>query len=126
MKNSLRIEIGLLILRIAPSVMLLTHGIPKFNKLTGGGEIEFGDPLGIGAVPSLFLVVIGEVVCPILIIIGLQARFAAIPSAITMAVAAAVVHSSDPFSVKEKALLFLTCFVAIIFLGPGKFSIDGK
>ncbi len=124
MKNSLRIEIGLLILRIAPAVMLLTHGIPKFNKLTSEGEIEFGDPIGIGATPSLFLVVFGEVICPLLIIIGFKTRFAAIPPAITMAVAAAIVHSSDPFPTKEKALLFLTCFVAIIFLGPGKFSID--
>jgi putative oxidoreductase len=126
MKNSLRIEIGLLILRVSPAVMLLTHGIPKFRKLTGGGEIEFGDPIGIGPIPSLFLAVVGEVVCPILIIIGFKARFAAIPSAITMAVAVTIIHSSDPFGVKEKALLFLTCFVAIIFLGPGKFSIDGK
>lgn len=126
MKNSLRIEIGLLILRLSSAAMLLTHGIPKFQKLIGGGEIEFGDPIGIGPVPSLFLTVVGEFVCPILIIIGFKARFAAIPAAITMAVAAFIVHSDDPFGSKEKALLFLTCFVAIIFLGPGKFSIDRK
>ncbi|MGF1558306.1 MAG: DoxX family protein [Flavobacteriaceae bacterium] len=126
MKNSLRIELGLLILRISSSVMLLTHGIPKFQKLIAGGEIEFGDPIGIGAAPSLFLAVIGELVCPILIIIGYKTRFAAIPSAITMGVAAFIVHAADPFGTKEKALLFLTCFVVIIFLGPGKFSIDRK
>ena len=126
MKNSLRIDIGLLILRISSAAMLLTHGIPKFQKLIGGGEIEFGDPIGIGPVPSLFLTVVGEFVCPILIIIGFKARFAAIPAAITMAVAAFIVHGDDPFGSKEKALLFLTCFVAIIFLGPGKFSIDRK
>ena len=126
MKNSLRIALGLLILRISSSVMLLTHGIPKFQKLIAGGEIEFGDPIGIGAAPSLFLAVIGELVCPILIIIGYKTRFAAIPSAITMGVAAFIVHATDPFGTKEKALLFLTCFVVIIFLGPGKFSIDRK
>tara|TARA_R110002167_G_scaffold237673_4_gene442856 strand:- start:5914 stop:6294 length:381 start_codon:yes stop_codon:yes gene_type:complete len=124
MKNSLRIEIGLAILRISSSVLLLTHGIPKFQKLIGGGEIEFSDPIGIGPVPSLFLAVIGEVLCPILIIIGFKARFAAIPTAIMMAIVAFSVHASDPIGVKEKSLLFLTCFVAIIFLGPGKFSID--
>lgn len=126
MKNSLRIDLGLLILRISSSVMLLTHGIPKFQKLIAGGEIEFGDPIGIGPAPSLFLAVIGELVCPILIIIGFKTRFAAIPSAITMGVAAFIVHATDPFGTKEKALLFLTCFVVIIFLGPGKFSIDRK
>lgn len=126
MKNSLSTDLGLLILRISSSVMLLTHGIPKFQKLIAGGDIEFGDPIGIGAAPSLFLAVIGELVCPILIIIGFKTRFAAIPSAITMGVAAFIVHASDPFATKEKALLFLTCFVVIIFLGPGKFSIDRK
>lgn len=126
MKNSLRIDIGLLILRIAPSVMLLTHGIPQFQKLIGTEEIEFGDPIGIGPVPSLFLTVISEVLCPILVIIGFKTRFAAIPTAITMAVAAFIVHSADSFATQEKALLYLTFFVAILFLGPGKFSIDRK
>ena len=125
MKNNLQTQIGLAFLRIVPSVMLLTHGLPKFQKLIGG-DFEFGDPIGIGATPSLFLAVIGEFICPILVIIGFKTRWMAVPPAITMAVAGFIVHSADPFATKEKAFLFLAFFIAIMLFGPGKFSIDKK
>ena len=125
MKNNLQTNIGLALLRIAPSIMLLTHGIPKFQKLISG-KFEFGDPIGIGSTPSLFLAVIGEFVCPILIIIGFKTRWMAIPPAIIMLVAGFIVHAADPFGTKEKTFLFITFFIAIIILGPGKFSIDKK
>ena len=125
MKNNLQTHIGLAFLRIVPSIMLITHGLPKFQKLISG-DFEFGDPIGIGATPSLFLAVIGEFICPILIIIGFKTRWMAVPPAITMLVAGFIVHSADPFGTKEKAFLFLAFFIAIILLGPGKYSIDKK
>ena len=125
MKNNLQTYIGLAFLRIVPSIMLITHGLPKFQKLISG-DFEFGDPIGIGATPSLFLAVIGEFICPILIIIGFKTRWMAVPPAITMLVAGFIVHSADPFGTKEKAFLFLAFFIAIILLGPGKYSIDKK
>ncbi len=125
MTKSLKTDIGLAVLRILPSAFLMTHGWGKFNRLISG-NFEFPDPISIGSSPSLFLAVIGEFICPILIIIGFKTRWAAVPSAITMFVAAFIVHASDPFSDKEKALLFLVTFIAIIFLGPGRFSIDRK
>jgi len=125
MKSSLLKDIGLAVLRILPSLMMLTHGYPKFQKLISG-DLEFGDPIGIGAAPSLFLTVIGEFICPILLIIGFKTRWVAIPSAITMLVAAVIVHGDDPFGTKEKALLYLAFFIAIILLGPGKYSLDKK
>ncbi|AZQ58324.1 DoxX family protein [Maribacter sp. MJ134] len=125
MKNSLLKDIGLAFFRIAVSAMMLFHGLPKFQKLIAG-NFEFGNPLGIGAAPSLFLAVIGEFVCPILLIIGFKTRWAAIPAAITMLVAAVIVHGEDPFGTKEKALFYLVAFVTIALLGPGKFSIDKK
>ncbi|GAB5473733.1 MAG: DoxX family protein [Maribacter sp.] len=125
MTTSLTKDIGLALLRILPSAMLLTHGLPKFQKLISG-NFEFGDPIGIGPAPSLFLAVIGEFICPILLIVGFKTRWVAIPPAITMAVAAFIVHASDPFGTKEKAFLFLAFFVVIILVGPGKFSVDKK
>lgn len=125
MKNNLQSNIGLALLRIVPSAMLLSHGIPKFQKLLNG-NLEFADSLGIGAAPSLFLTVIGEFVCPILIIIGFKTRWSAVYSAITMSIIGFVHHASDPFKVKEKAFMFLVFFLAIIILGPGKYSVDKK
>jgi putative oxidoreductase len=125
MKNNLQSNFGLALLRIVPSAILLSHGIPKFQKLLNG-NLEFADSLGIGAAPSLFLTMIGEFVCPILIIIGYKTRWSAVYSAITMSIIGFVHHASDPFKVKEKAFMFLVFFLAIIILGPGKYSLDKK
>ena len=125
MKNTIFKDLGLALLRIGASALLLTHGFPKFQKLISG-NFEFGDPIGIGATPTLFLAVLAEFVCPILIILGYKTRWAAIFPAVTMVVAAFIVHAQDAMDVKEKALLFLVAFVSISLLGPGKYSIDKK
>ncbi len=125
MTKKLKSDIGLAVLRIFPSAFLLSHGIPKLQKLLNG-DFEFADPIGIGATPSLFLAVIGEVICPILVIIGYKTRWATLPILILMAVAAFIVHGSDPFGIKELALLYLVCFAVIMLLGPGRYSIDKK
>ena len=125
MKNSLQNNLGLALLRISASAMMLTHGYPKFQKLLSG-DFEFGDPIGLGPSPSLFLAIIGEFICPILVLIGFKTRWAAIPTVITMAVAAFVVHANEPYDEKEKALLYLVMFLVIVLLGPGKYSLDKK
>ncbi len=116
---------GLLFLRLTFSGMMLTHGIPKLLNLIQG-DIQFGDPIGLGPTVSLILAVIGEAICPLLIILGLKTRIAAIPTIITMAVAAFIVHGSDPLGTKEMALLYLFGFTAIALLGSGRFSLDRK
>ncbi len=125
MKNTLIKDVGLALLRITPSAMLLTHGIPKFQKLLQG-NLAFADPLGLGQAPSLLLAIIGEFICPILLIIGYKTRWAAIPSVLTMLTIIFIVHQNDAFGKKELALLYLIFFVAIMFLGPGKYSFDRK
>lgn len=118
-------DIGLAVLRIGAASLMLTHGVPKLSRLLTG-NLEFGDPIGIGAPASLFLATIGEFICPLLILIGYKTRWATIPTIITMLVALFFVHLSDPFGKMEKALLFLVMFVAILVMGPGKYSIDKR
>lgn len=119
-------DIGLLITRVAFSAMFLTHGLPKAQQLFSGGEIQFPSVLGLGATLSLVLAVIGEALCPILIIIGFKTRLAAIPPVITMLVAALVIHGDDPFGKKEFALLYLFGFLAVAFFGAGRYSLDSS
>jgi putative oxidoreductase len=116
------IDEALLALRLGFGGFMLTHGIPKISKLSNAAE--FPDPLNIGGLPSLILCLIGEVLAPILIIIGLKTKLAAIPAAITMVVAAFIIHANDDLASKEHALLYLIAFVVIFLAGPGKFSVD--
>lgn len=115
-------DLALLLLRLGFGGFMLTHGIPKLSKLSNAAQ--FPDPLGIGGLPSLILCLIGEILAPILIIIGFKTKWAAIPAAITMLVAAFVVHAKDDLSTKEHALLFCIAFVVIFLAGPVKMSID--
>lgn len=117
-------NLGKLVLRLAMGGMMLTHGWPKLEKLMAGGEIKFSDPLGLGPAVSLVLVVFAEFICSILIIVGYKSKWSAIPLIITMLVAALIVHANDPFSGKEKSLLFAAGFMTIFLMGPGKYSID--
>ena len=116
-------DLGLLLLRVGISGMMLVHGIPKISKLFES-PVEFGDPLGVGAMLSLILALIGEVVAPIFIILGYKTKLAAIPALITMLVAAFVVHAKDDFYTKEKALLYGLCFLVIAIAGAGKYAIE--
>ena len=124
MKNNLN-NLALLILRIGFGGFLLTHGIPKFKYLFES-PIKFADPIGLGDTATLILALIGEVVAPIFIIIGFKTKWAAILSAITMAVAAFIVHAKDDLATKEHAILFLIAFVVIFLTGAGNYSIDGR
>ncbi|MAP54662.1 DoxX family protein [Altibacter sp.] len=123
MNNTTRYHLGLLLLRIGFAGMMLTHGIPKLLKLLSG-NFEFGDPIGLGEPVSLVLAVLGEAICPLLIIVGFKTRWAAIPAFLTMGVAAFIVHGDDPFASKEKALLYLVGFLVIALLGAGKYALD--
>ncbi|MEB8328971.1 DoxX family protein [Flavobacteriaceae bacterium KMM 6897] len=125
MKSSLTTDVGLLLLRVVPSAMLITHGYPKFQKLLNG-DFEFSDPIGLGAAPSLFLTVIAEFICPVLLIIGFKTRWAALPPAFVMFVATFIVHISDALGRKELAIMYLGFFIIIMLLGPGRYSADRK
>ncbi|MBY5958194.1 DoxX family membrane protein [Membranicola marinus] len=55
------INFALLVLRIAVGILMLTHGLGKFERLFGEGPIQFSDPIGIGATASLVLAIFAEV-----------------------------------------------------------------
>ncbi|HPF10684.1 MAG TPA: DoxX family protein [Flavobacteriaceae bacterium] len=119
-------DFGLLLLRVGFSLLLLTHGYGKLMAFVGGNTALVGNPIGVGALISSILVLIGEVVAPVLILIGLKTRWAALASAITMGVAAFIAHSGDALAEKEKALLYFIGFLAIALMGAGKISVDKK
>ncbi len=122
--NPTLINIGILVLRVVAAGFMLTHGWPKLNKLLAGGEIRFGDPIGIGPTASLILAIFAEFLCSILVGLGIYTRLSTIPLMVTMSVAAFISHVNDPFGRKELALVYLLIFVFIFISGGGKYSVD--
>lgn len=124
--GSVSFTAGTFLLRVAFGVtMLVGHGVGKIERLLDD-PTKFSDPVGLGPVLTLGLAVFGEAICSMLLILGLFTRWAALFNAVTMAIAAFIVHSGDPFVRKELALVYLAAYLTIFFIGPGKWSLDSS
>ena len=122
--DQISIDMALLIARVGIAGFMLTHGLPKLMMLLGDAPVQFPGVMGMGPEFSLFLTVFAEVICSVLILIGLGTRFAAIPLIFTMVVAVFYIHAADPFANQEMGLHYLLVYVLLFLLGSGKFSLD--
>ncbi len=121
--NDHLVHVWLIFLRIGVAALMATHGIPKFLRLLEG-NMQFGDPVEIGPTISFLLVNFSEVVCSLLILLGLGTRLATVPLLISCSVAAFVAHTDDPFGKKEMLLLYILIYLTLLVLGSGKYSFD--
>lgn len=121
-------DLGLLILRCSLGFpMLLLHGWAKFQNFNTLAP-KFLPLFGLPSSVSLGLAIFAEVVCSVLLILGLFTRFAALNLAITMSVAFFIAHKGAFTGEKpgELAFIYLAGFVTLLFAGGGKFAADGK
>ena len=123
-------DAGKLLLRVTLGAMMLFHGIAKVIGGPAGivGLVEkAGLPGSLG-----YLVYVGEVLAPLLLIAGLWTRAAAAVIAINMVVAVYLVHSHELFTLSKtggwalelQGFYFLTA-LAVMLLGAGRFSAGG-
>lgn len=123
-------DAGKLVLRAALALTLLFHGVAK---LTGG--IGFiGGMLAKAGLPEAFgyLVYVGEVVAPLMILAGILTRPAALVVAINMLVAVLLVHTGEFMTLNatggwalELQGMFFFAALAVALLGAGRYSIAG-
>jgi putative oxidoreductase len=123
--------VGKLILRLALGGLILMHGIAK---LTGG--IGFiAETVTSAGMPAFFAyaVYVGEVVAPLLLIVGWYSRIGAVVIAINMLFAIGLVHGAEFFTLNESggwALelqgMFLFTAIALALMGPGHYRINDK
>lgn len=130
MHNDLN-DTGKLVLRLTLGILILLHGIAK---LTHGIEPIEGMVTGMG-MPAFFAygVYAGEVLGPILLIIGFYARLGAALIAINMLFAIALAHTSELTSITQTggwALelqgMFLFTAIALMLMGPGRFGVNQR
>lgn len=124
-------DLGKLLLRVVLAVLLLFHGL---SKLTGGiGFIT--DMLGKMGLPGAigYLVYVGEVIAPLLVLFGVWTRAAALVIAGNMVVAVLLVHTAELFTMSktggwalELQGMFFFAALAVALLGAGRYSIGGR
>lgn len=103
--------------------MMLPYGYGKIVNYDKYAADFFGDPIGIGDIPSLWLTIFAQTVCPIMLLIGFQTRLAATILTFNMLIAVKF-HFFDPFSIKVLPALFLGLYLIQLLLGAGKYSLD--
>ncbi len=116
----------LLIFRVLLSVsMINTHGLKKIRNIPY--EIEhIPDPFGLGGEVNLAIAIIGNIIGPIMVILGVYTRLAIIPILGITLVGFLVVHISDPWVVKDVPFMYSLSYLLLFFLGPGKYSLDHR
>lgn len=123
-------DLGKLLLRVVLGVLMLLHG---FAKIKGGIDPIIGMVTQHGLpVFVAFGVYVGEVIAPILLIIGLYTRAAALLVAIDTVFAVALAHANQLLSLTRQggwALelqgLYLFAALAVMLLGAGHYSLGG-
>jgi len=122
--NPSKIDLAVLVARIAIGGIMLTHGLPKLAMLFSGDPIQFPGVLGMSGGLSLALTVFAEVFCSLFVFIGFGTRLATVPLMITMLVAVLYIQAAEVFEKKELALLFLLVYVVLFITGSGRYSVD--
>lgn len=117
------LNISILIARLTIGVLIAYHGYEKLVSFDTYA-VQFPDPLNIGSVLSLRLVVFSEFFGGLGLILGVLTRFFAFSLLLTMVVAVFIVHAQDIFQMKELAIIYMLISVSILVSGGGKYSLD--
>ncbi len=124
-------NLGLLILRVGLGFMFILHGYPK---LFGGPEMwkhvgSVMQAIGIYFLPAAFgfLAAVTEFFGGIFLLLGLFFRPALSFLIIVMIFAASThIAKGDPFSMVSHSIEIGIVFISLLFLGPGKYSLQDR
>ncbi|MYN13274.1 DoxX family membrane protein [Pusillimonas sp. TS35] len=131
MSGNTQDDLGKLLLRLTVGILFLFHGFAKLTKGVSGIEsmvVANGLPAFVA-----WGVYLGEVIGPILVILGFYTRLGALLIAINMLFAVALAHTGHlaEFTANggwrlELQALFLFGALAISLMGAGRFSLGGQ
>ncbi|NLY93855.1 MAG: DoxX family protein [Myxococcales bacterium] len=126
------VDAGTALLRLTLGVNLLLHGISKLRHGIDGimGMLSSnGLPTFIG-----YGVYLGEVVAPVMLILGIYSRLAALTMAGNMVFALALAHRAELFALNpqsgawavELPMLFLLGSLGVALLGPDRYTLGSR
>ena len=124
-------DLGKLVLRLTLGILVLLHGIAKIK----GGIGSLGPMVqGIGLPPWFaYGVYLGEVLGPILVILGLFTRFGAFLIFANMIFAVALVHRPELLTLGKQGgyalelqAMFLFTALSLMLMTPGRYAMTRR
>ena len=121
---------GKLVVRLTVGILMLFHGV---GKILHPGSLDFiSATLSGNGLPGMIAygVYVGEIIAPLMIILGVHARIGGLLVVINMIFAILLVHAGDLFTLTEHGgwrlelqAFYLLCGLAVMFLGSGKLAV---
>jgi putative oxidoreductase len=123
-------DLGKFLLRATLAILILFHGVAKLVNGVGfisGLLAKFGLPPVFA-----YLVYVGEVIAPLMVLFGVWARIGALLIAVNMIEAILLVHTDELMTLTktggwalELQGMFLVSALAVALLGAGRYSVGG-
>ena len=124
-------DLGKLILRLTLGILILLYGIAKIKSGVG-----FLEPAltGIGLPPWVaYGAYLGEVLAPIMVILGVFTRTSAFVIFVHMIFAVVLMHRPDLFSLDKQGgyalelqAMFMFTALALVFMAPGRYAVTKR
>lgn len=94
-------------------VLLITHP-----------TLIYPDPFVLGVEVAWGLTVFCELVCPLLVMLGIATRLTALPPALSVLIAGLLVPKTPTWAQQELALLYALPFLVLVVTGAGGYTFD--
>ena len=121
---------GKLVVRLTLGTLMLFHGVAK---VLHPGTLDYiSTNLAATGLPGMFAygVYVGEIIAPLMIVLGIHARIGGLLIVINMILAVLLMHSGDLFSLTEHGGwrlelqgFYLFCGLAVMLLGSGRLAV---
>ena len=134
--NTINTDFGLLIIRLIIGVLMAFYGYEKYTHFNEMAASDFWMKnvsfLGLSSKIALGLTIFAELICSLLLILGLFSRFSLFFLMFCMGYIFLVVF---PMSIINKgqngtefnpAFVYFTIYLGLFFTGVGKYSLDAK
>jgi putative oxidoreductase len=131
MNQNTQSDLGKLVLRLALGILILLHGIAKLK----GGLAGIEGMVAAQGLPTFLAygALVGEVLAPLMLILGFYARIGALLVVVNMLFALVLAHLGQLGMLNEQggwALelqgMFLASALALALLGPGRYGVNGR
>jgi putative oxidoreductase len=124
-------DLGRLLLRVGLGAGILFHGVAKLmSGIDGLAQLVTTNGLPGFVAYGVYL---GEVVAPVLVILGWYSRVGALVIAINMVFAVFLAHRADLFKLADSGgyalelqAMYLIVAIALAVMGPGRYSVNER
>jgi putative oxidoreductase len=116
---------GILFFRVAVGTeLIVVHGLKKLGIGVPTPEV-IPNPFGFPGAFNDFVAIAANVYLPVLVVLGLFTRLAAIPAMIVTATGYFIMHGNDSLIERDIPFMYSVAMLTIAMIGGGKYSLDG-